>query len=108
MRDGAKQLLQGEYLMPLPDLLLQIIEGGDVEKLPQGDVQPVAELLDSGDGDAVVPAADNVIESGLGHAADGRQTVDGDPALGAQLQYPGTYRCTAIHSASHPNAKELI
>ena len=67
------------------DLLLQIVEDGRVEKLTQGDVQTVAELLDGGYGDAVVPPADNIVEGGLGHAAESRQPVDGDLPLGTEL-----------------------
>lgn len=60
--------------------------------LSREDIQPIAELLDGGDGDAVVSAADDIVEGGLGHAAEGRQTVDGDLPLGAQVQNPGAYR----------------
>ena len=67
------------------DLLLQIVEDGCVEELPKRDVQSVAELLDGGHSGAVVPPADNIVESGLGHAAEGRQPVDGDFPLGTEL-----------------------
>ena len=85
-----------------------MVEGGDIKKFPQGDVQPVAQFLDGGDGGAVVAPADDVVDGGLGHAAEGGQPVDSDPTLGAKLQDPRPDRCIGGDSASHPNSKEII
>lgn len=93
--------------MLLLNLLLQIVKGRIVKELPQGDVQAVAQLLDGGYGDAVIAPTDNVVESGLRHAAEGSQAIDRDLLLGAELQNPGAHRNMAVDTASHPNAKGL-
>ena len=73
---------------PSFDLLFKVLEDRRVEEVPQGDVQSVAELFDGGHGGGVVAPADDVVDRGLGHAADGGQPVDGDPPLPAQVQDP--------------------
>jgi len=54
-----------------PDLLLQLPKQFRMKKLLNADTQTVAEFLDRGDRRAVVPAADDVVDGGLGHAAHG-------------------------------------
>ena len=90
------------------NFLLQVVKDGSVEELPQGDVQSVAEFLDGGHGGAVISSADDVVERGLGYAAEGRQPVDGDLPLGTEFQDSGAHRCMTVDTASHPNAKGLV
>lgn len=69
-----------------------------MEEFGDGDFQAVADFLDGGDGGGVVAAADDIIEGGLGDAADERQAVDGDLAFLAKLQNPLAYRLSDGHS----------
>ena len=85
----------------LPNLLLQILEEGAVEKLQDRDLQPVADLFDGGNGGGVVPAADNVIQCGLGQSAHTAELVHGQIPLPAQFQYPQPHRFADPHG--HPS-----
>ena len=62
----------------LLNLLFQAPEQFGMEKLLNRHIQAVTELFDRGDCDALVSAADNVIDRRLGHAAHGAELVDGD------------------------------
>ena len=59
-----------------------------MKKLLDRHIQAVAELFDRGDRDALVSAADDVIDRRLGHAAHGAELVDGDVPFSAQFQNP--------------------
>lgn len=79
------------------DLLLQISKELGVEEILDGDSKPVAELFDGGYGGAVVPAADDVVQRGLGDPAHGAQLIDGDFPLTTQFQDAFLDRLTDIH-----------
>ena len=73
---------------PLLDFLLKITEQLGGEKLRNGDLHAVAELLQCRKRDAVVPAAHEVVHGGLRNAADYTEPVDRQPFFAAQLQDP--------------------
>lgn len=82
----------GAWLIPLPaegrttkslQLLLQGKKGIGVEKINNGDPQPVAEFFYGGHGGAVVAAADNIVQGRLRYAADGCKVVHRDLILRA-------------------------
>ena len=54
-----------------------MIEERIVEEIFDGDVQPVAELFDGGNGGTVIAPTDNVVDRGLGNAAFQTHGVDG-------------------------------
>ena len=91
----------------LPNLLLQILEEGAVEKLQDRDLQPVADLLDGGNGSGGVSAADDVVQRGLRDAADGGKLVERNIVRSAQLQYAKSDRFANSHNIS-PNSNGLI
>lgn len=69
-------------------LLLQITEQFGIEKVLDGDAQPVAELLDCGNRCAVVAAADDIVDCGLRDAAHAAELIDRDAMFMAQFQNP--------------------
>lgn len=77
--------------------LFQTPEQRGMEKLFDGDAQPVAQLLDGGHGGAAVAAADDVVHRGLGHAAHAAQLIDGEVPLPAQFQNAFSHRFTNVH-----------
>ena len=94
----------------LPNLLLQILEEGAVEKLQDGDFQSVADFFDGSHGCGVVPAADDVVQCGLGQPAHSAELVHGQIPLLTQLQYPYSHRFadTHGHSSKTQSAHKVI
>lgn len=68
-----------------------------MKKLLDGDSQTITQLFDGGNGGAVIPSADNVVDGRLGDAAETAQLIDGNIPLPAQLQNPRLYRFTDVH-----------
>ena len=52
-----------------------------MEKLDDGDIQPVAELFDGGNGGTIVAAADDIVECGLRDTTESCEFVDRDFSL---------------------------
>ena len=65
--------------------LLQIGKQIRCEKFLYGDPEAIAQLFDGGDGGAVIASADDVVDCGLGDAADVAEFVDGQILLVAEL-----------------------
>ena len=70
----------------LLNFLFQIPEQLRIEEVLDCDSQTIAEFLDCRNCCAAVPAADDVVDCGLGHAAHAAELVDGNIALAAQFQ----------------------
>ena len=52
-----------------------------IEKINDRDPKTVAQLLECGDGGAVIAATDHIVHSGLGDAADRTQLINSQVAL---------------------------
>ena len=57
-----------------------------MKKLLNRHIQAVAELFDRGDRDALVPAADDIVDRRLCYAAHGAELIDGNIPFPAELQ----------------------
>lgn len=77
--------------------LIQIEEQLVIEKALNGNAKAITELLDGGNGGAVVAAADDVIDGGLGDTADVAQFIDGQILFLAQKQNTLPYSFADIH-----------
>ena len=60
---------------------LYVFEQIIIEEVDNRDPQAVAQLLERGDGGAVVAAADHIVHSGLRNAADRAQLVNSQVSL---------------------------
>ena len=78
-----------------------------MEKIFNGDPQPIAQLLDGGDSGAVVSSADDVIDRGLGDAAHMAKLIDGNISLFTQLQYAFSHRFADIHGYHLDSIKRI-
>ena len=74
-----------------------------MEEVHNGDPQTVAQLLDGGDGGAVIPPADDVVNGRLCYPALGTKTIDRNIVFLTELQNPVSNRfsdCDTLHLLS--------
>lgn len=83
--------------MPLLDFLLQPFEKIRLEKVFNRHVKTITELFDRGNRDALVPAADDVVDRRLRYAAHGAELVDGNIPFSAELQNTLFYSFANVH-----------
>lgn len=69
------------------DFLLYVIKEGTVKELLQGNVHPIAELLEGNHTGVLAFGIEDAVYGGWGHTGLVGQRVDGDPLSGTQLQY---------------------
>lgn len=79
------------------DFLLQIVKQIHIEEVLDGDVEAVTDFLNGGNRGAAVAVVDDVIQGGLGHAAENGQLVDGDVSLVAQVEDALADGCSNCH-----------
>ena len=93
---GAYVKIKNGFLRKVPacagtfseDFLLQVSEKVGIKEGGQVDFQAVAELLHRCHGDGIVPATHNVVQGGLGQAAQGGKAGDGQVVFLAKLVDP--------------------
>ena len=82
-----------------------------MEKFLNGDTQAVTQLFDGGDGRAVIAPANDIVHGGLGHAAPGTQSIDGNILFLTQLHdsLPDSFAFELISSeTSHKCSKNIV
>ena len=94
MKNG---LSDGTDRFSLMYFLFQTAKQRAVKKRFNGDAQTIAQLLNGGDGGAVIAPADDVVDGGLRHTAQCAQFVNGDVFGFAQLQYAQSNRFANGH-----------
>lgn len=72
-----------------------------MKKLLDADTQTVAEFFDRGDRRAVISAADDVVDGGLGHTAQVAELVDAEFLFFAEIQNAQPYRFPDVHGYHH-------
>ena len=87
--------------------LLQMAEQLGMKKFLDGDVQPVAQLLDGGDRGAPVAPADDVVHGGLGDAAAVAEGIHREVPFPAQLQNAPAHGFSDCHGR-HLFSSEMI
>ena len=94
LRDGSyscREIGEGKILL---NFLFQIPKKITVKEIQNRDVQPVTDFLDGGDGGALIAAADDIVQCGLGDATQGAKPVDGDLPLSTKLE-DSIFNCNA-------------